>query len=215
MTAPLRIGRLPMMRISLSYIYDLAGSLEPLERLPEVVTPWSEIWLPCIMAQTALENLHINSPYAPFLRASGVLANTLNEQLKKEINDPDNNRSIPIFALWSLRDAFRKYKIVLQADLSVLHSYFVTQKGGYDTLSLLAFGEYLFPPELVSKVPEAIFDGREAGKCLAYEMPTACGFHVFRAMESVLRKYYASVTGGKGQKHRRLFECDETKEGRG
>ena len=63
-------------------------------------------------------------------------------------------------------------------------------------ISLLAFGENLFPSDLASKVPEAIFDAKEAGKCLAYEVPTACGFHVFRVAESVLRKYYSHVTGG-------------------
>src|SRR5665213_3060576 len=31
---------------------------------------------------------------------------------------------------------------------------------------------------------------------LAYEIPTACGFHIFRATESVLRKYYSHSTGG-------------------
>jgi hypothetical protein len=82
----------------------------------------------------------------------------------------------------------------LLADLGVLHSYFVTQKGGFDTISLLAYGENLFPPELASKVRDALFDAREAGKCLAFELPTACGFHIFRATESVLRKYYMQVT---------------------
>ena len=54
----------------------------------------------------------------------------------------------------------------------------------------------MFPADLVTKVSEAVFDAKEAGKCLAYEVPTACGFHVFRVTESVLRKYYAHVTGG-------------------
>ena len=76
------------------------------------------------------------------------------------------------------------------------NSYFVTQKGGFDTVSLLAYGENLFPTDLGSKVPEAIVDAREAGKCLAFEISTACGFHAFRATESVLRRYHAHVTGG-------------------
>ena len=65
-----------------------------------------------------------------------------------------------------------------------------------DTSSLLAFGENLFPPELSSKVPEGLPDVREAGKCLAYDLPTSAEFHIFRAVESVLRKYHAHVTGG-------------------
>jgi hypothetical protein len=72
----------------------------------------------------------------------------------------------------------------------------VTQKGPFDTQPLLWWGESLFPLELGSKVPEAIFDAKEAGKCLAYQLPSACGFHIFRAVESVLRKYYTHVTAG-------------------
>jgi hypothetical protein len=45
-------------------------------------------------------------------------------------------------------------------------------------------------------VPEAMFDAREAMKSLAYELPTATGFHTFRALEAVLRRYHAHVTGG-------------------
>jgi hypothetical protein len=65
--------------------------------------------------------------------------------------------------------------------------------------SLLLAGETLFPNDLGTKVPEAMIDVREAAKALAYEIPTACGFHTFRVTESVLRRYYAQVTGGKAQ----------------
>jgi len=41
--------------------------------------------------------------------------------------------------------------------------------------------------DVPAKVPSALFDAREAGKCLAYELPTACGFHIFRATESATR----------------------------
>jgi hypothetical protein len=60
----------------------------------------------------------------------------------------------------------------------------------------LAFGETLFPGDLAAKVPEATFDAREAAKCLAYEVGTAAGFHIFRVLESVLRRYHSQLTGG-------------------
>lgn len=85
---------------------------------------------------------------------------------------------------------------MLLAELGSLDAYFVTQKGPYDSMALLAYGEALFPADLPKKVPEAIFDCRQAGQCLAYEVPTAAGFHAFRATESVLRKYYAHETNG-------------------
>ena len=77
-----------------------------------------------------------------------------------------------------------------------MNTYFVTQKSGYDTASLLLLGENFFPTELTLKVREAVFDVREATRCIAYELPTACGFHLFRALEAVIRKYYTHVTGG-------------------
>jgi hypothetical protein len=45
------------------------------------------------------------------------------------------------------------------------------------------------------KAPEALFDAMEAGKALAYELATACGFQAFRATESVLKRYYGQMTG--------------------
>jgi hypothetical protein len=45
--------------------------------------------------------------------------------------------------------------------------------------------------------PCLVFDVSQAGKALAYGLPTAVGFHLFRATESVLRRYHSHVTGGK------------------
>lgn len=96
-----------------------------------------------------------------------------------------------------IKQAYSQYRVALLAEIGALQSYFVTQKRGYDTLTLINWGENVFPNELTAKVPEALFDAREAGRCLAFERPTAAGFHIFRATESVIRKYYAQVTGGK------------------
>ena len=54
----------------------------------------------------------------------------------------------------------------------------------------------MFPDELTTKVPDAIFDIKEAGKCMAFELPTAAGFHLHRAIEAVLHRYYDAVTDG-------------------
>jgi hypothetical protein len=186
-----------MIRISLSYIFELAAKLEPLERLPSQDTPFLNVWQALFMAQSTLDELYNATPYAPFMRSSATVAADLLGSLRKETLNQDFNRQINRFTFLSIQTQYHRYKIVLQADLSVLNAYFVTQKGGFDTVSLLAFGENLFPFELSQKVPEALFDAREAGKCLAYELPTACGFHVFRATESVLRKYYAQVAQSK------------------
>jgi hypothetical protein len=60
-----------------------------------------------------------------------------------------------------------------------------------------------FPADLSPKVPEAIDDFQQATKCLAFELPTACGFHLHRGTESVLHRYWDAVTGGKDRPRNR------------
>jgi hypothetical protein len=88
-----------------------------------------------------------------------------------------------------------QFDTVLQSELSVADAYFVVPKPGLDTLSLVSQGEVLFPLSLPMKVPGAVADLREAGKCIAFELCTASGFHLMRAVETVLRRYWEVVTG--------------------
>jgi hypothetical protein len=186
-----------MIRISLPFIFRLANELEPLASLPEQQTTYGDIWVRLNVAENAVNSLVEGSLYSPYLRTSYLSAQELLNALRFQTSKPfDMSRSIEPYETWAIRNSYAQYKIALLAELGALSSYFVTQKGGFDTVSLLAFGENLFPTDLGTKVPEAIFDAKEAGKCLAYEVPTACGFHVFRITESVLRKYYSHVTGG-------------------
>ena len=69
------------------------------------------------------------------------------------------------------------------------------KKRGYDVEELVSQGEGLFPDDLPNKVPEAVSDIQQATKCLAFELPTACGFHR-RLLKSVIRRYFDAVTGG-------------------
>jgi hypothetical protein len=85
----------------------------------------------------------------------------------------------------------------MQAELSNVDCYYVTQKGGYDTNLLVVNAEKMFPSDLPVKVSEAITDIREAGRCLGYEASTAAGFHILRALESVVRKYWGATAKGK------------------
>ena len=186
-----------MIRISLPFIFKLANDIEPLASLPEQQTTYGEIWVRLAIAEQTIRNLVEGSLYSPYLRTSYAAAQELLNILRSQISKSfEQTRTIEPYETWAIRNSYSQYKIALLAELGALSSYFVTQKGGFDTVSLLAFGENLFPTDLGTKVPEAIFDAKEAGKCLAYEASTACGFHVFRITESVLRKYYSHVTGG-------------------
>lgn len=185
-----------MLRISLPYIFNLATQLEPLASLPERETPYRDVFLPLFVTEGALNGLVQAGLYAAYLRSSQPLGQDFLNAIRNKTSKNDFDLMITEYDLWQIRNGYSQYKIVLLAELGSLDAYFVTQKGPFDSTVLLAYGEALFPADLQSKVPDAIFDCRETGKCLAYEVPTAAGFHAFRATESVLRKYYAQITGG-------------------
>jgi hypothetical protein len=184
-----------VIRISLSYVYNLAAKLEPLEQLPQSETPYGDIMLVLFEAKFALDNLD-NSLFKPYIRSSWQSFTSLKDSIEAQINHETFERKVSQYEIFTIKQLFQQFKITLLAELQIVNAYFVTQKGGYDTLSLLLWGENCFPAELSGKVPEALFDVREATRSLAYELPIAAGFHVFRVLESVLRKYHSHVTGG-------------------
>jgi hypothetical protein len=101
---------------------------------------------------------------------------------------------------WSVRnlkEKYREFEHVLNATLQMSSMYYVSPKGGYNTQYLTDMGELIFPKELGVKVPNAVADIKQAARCIAFELPTAAGFHLHRANESVLRVYWDNVTDGK------------------
>jgi hypothetical protein len=184
-----------MIRLSLPYLLEFTERVDTLPRLPDGEVTYSEISFPLYMVQSALENF-TNSLYGPYLRTSWQLSQQLLNNIRSLSANPDPNRKLLPYELYGVKHTYQQYKTALLAELGSFNVYFVTQHGGYDMHSLLLFGESIFPRELGTKVPEALVDAREAAKAFAYEVPTACGFHVFRVTEAVLRRYFTHVTGG-------------------
>lgn len=81
----------------------------------------------------------------------------------------------------------------LEAELGGFEAYVVTPKR-LDVTKLLDTVYDLFAPDVYWLLPEiAMHDFAEAGKCIAFECPTAAAFHILRATESVLRDYYCRM----------------------
>ncbi len=83
------------------------------------------------------------------------------------------------------------FRTVLMAELATLRAYLVLKKGIYATSDLIETAELTLPESVVSKLPQSVVvELREGGRCLAFECATASGFHVMRAVELVLHRYY-------------------------
>lgn len=190
----LRFGG-PVQQISLAYIFNLSRSLEEIDRLPDVGTS-SEMMFQVWDIEAGLEGLLNQSVFSGHFRSSRGLGVNLLGAVKKVSAEFDFEQPDKKIYPGRLKAIYANYKIALLAEIDSFYSYFVTQKRGYDTLSLIAHADILFPDELHVKVPEAIYDIQEAGRSLAFERFTAAGFHVFRAVESVVRRYWAYKSGG-------------------
>lgn len=191
-------GRRQMIRISLPYVFDLCEKLEPLKALKPTDQRGDVIFILWV-AQIAVEQLVGSSVFSANLRSSRQLAVALASTLKKESDgDQDWTKELGYQAA-TIAQMYGQFKTALIAEIGTFPAYFVSQKGSFDTLTLLDEPWRLFPADLWSKVPEARFDVIESGKALCYELATACGAHVFRAVECVLRRYYTEVTNGKAQ----------------
>lgn len=80
--------------------------------------------------------------------------------------------------------------------MSELSTYFVPQRGIYSTVALIDFADQTFPPDIYGHVPEKTKDNwKSAGRCLAFNLLSATGFHVARAVEATLEVYYQLYTG--------------------
>jgi hypothetical protein len=95
-----------------------------------------------------------------------------------------------------IRNKVREFETVLGNDMPDIASYVVSQKGIYRTADLIAHAEHQLSEEVRAAISEqTCLDIREAGRALAYELSTACAFHLWRSVESCMGTYYARLTG--------------------
>lgn len=93
----------------------------------------------------------------------------------------------------SLVQAVSQIRHTLEAEAQGTLAYLVTDKR-LDVGKLVSDVAGLMAPQVYERIPEiARYDFAEAGKCIAFERPTAAAFHLLRGTESVLRHFYRSI----------------------
>jgi hypothetical protein len=84
-----------------------------------------------------------------------------------------------------------QFESSLDDDLARCHIYEVDPVGAYSFDRLIGAADTVFPLAWrTTLIPEQVLtDFRSAGRCLAFDLPTACGFHAFRATDAMLCAY--------------------------
>jgi hypothetical protein len=128
------------------------------------------------------------------------LADEIDAWVNRELMDGDSPSSIvpdnfnkDFATSWQLGGIPGKidaFKHVFEVECRDVDVYSVGQVSIYKTSSLVASGSEILPLEARGSVPpEALKEFDNAGRCLAFDLPTACGFHALRALELVMDSY--------------------------
>jgi len=114
------------------------------------------------------------------------------EMLLGDITNETANKPFAPSEITELNERIQEFQTVLAADLGKGATYVVHQLGLYAVDSLITSAHRVFE-NYEDRVPEpAKWDTDQAGRCLAFDLPTAAGFHIARATEAMLLKYLSA-----------------------
>lgn len=190
-----------MQRVNEFQLYELATHIHPLTFVTHEVK-YSVVWFDWYQARTALENLFkqraLEVCYGVanelYVAIEGVVPRDFDQAIAKIPADAATEQPIGWIAN-NIKAAADRFETIISAELSNSDTYWISPKGTHKTSMLLQFAHMELPPSVLAEVPEVKSDFDEAGRCLLFDTATAAGFHLLRATESVIRKYYKAVTG--------------------
>ncbi len=163
---------------------------------------YGEAWYELYVADQSLTSLLKNdlTPLVTCRSAAVKLQNAIRAvvpDIQALLQNADEMaKPIGVPFLWGIRGAATDFETVFAAELETTDTYYVSQKGIYSTNDLIERAEHAFTPDVQAELsPQAISDIRQAGKCLAFDLDTASGFHIMRATETLIHRYYVTITG--------------------
>ena len=179
-----------MEQLNVYQLYDLGKAIHPLTEM----TPgdqFHEYVIDLTNASVELDLL-INGNVIP-IEICKPIATRLLEELNKLLDrkrNPDWERVTSSYTLSSVRHYAKEFETVFAAEVQNLATYSVSKKGIYDTNDLIARADEIFPDSIRRQISEQTKrDFREAGRCLAFDLATAAGFHIARAVEGTVIDY--------------------------
>jgi hypothetical protein len=121
--------------------------------------------------------------------------NAVIPEKSSDFSSIDAQRKLSWMEAYRIRTGLLEFETVFAAELPTFDAYLVSKKGIYSTADLIERAEMAIDETAREGISEgAQNDFKQAGKCLAFELPTACGFHAMRAVEAVLRSQWELVT---------------------
>lgn len=187
-----------MQRINVQYFYLLASKLLPIRTLEagdKILNVFS------VMYDAERELLSfVSNPFLPpatSYQAATDLHSALSVLTVKPFTDEPDAFEVTLNQadVANLQHLLQCFEIVLQAEFSRRDIFAVSKKGLYSTTDLIESGEGMVSLSARERMPELILDLHAAGRCVAFELPTAAAFHLYRAAEAATKVYILAVRG--------------------
>jgi len=103
----------------------------------------------------------------------------------------DINKTVTRDDITRMHHTLRHFEESLDREFRLQNAFIVTPIGIYNSTALIEATENKIPEHLRKYLPDqTVQDLREAGRCLAFDIPTACAFHICRGTEALMLKYY-------------------------
>jgi hypothetical protein len=188
-------------KVNVHRFYRLANIIHPLTELPTEETTAKIHFRLFWQAKTTLSQYLAEESMLPpsSKRAAAVLMAQISDcGLPDDISAFKGDAKVPRYEMYTVVQRAKEFEIVLANDLPGMDTYHVYQKGIYSTPALIDFAERALLDGLTEAAKNLISadvlrDFNQAGRCLAFELPTASGFHTMRSVEALLREYWTLV----------------------
>ena len=196
-----------MRKLNTFSIYQMATLIHPLTAIAEDHRGNASVKLKLVLWQLwqAVRSLHKHSDeslFSPSLkRAAAALIESCHDAgLPRKAGDLleafDSDADVQVYSFNSIQQKAKDFEIVLANELPGLSIYAVSQLGIFSTDDLISHADSHIATSLREAVPEkANKDLAESGRCLAFQLPTASAFHMWRALETVMDAYHEALTG--------------------
>jgi hypothetical protein len=204
--------RVDVERINPFAFFEFGKELHSLSQLEETST--QKVFWPLWQARNAIGKLIDGKPIpiGISLTKARALADRMDSLLaerfqrkneKGEVTLRFPEESDPPIAPWSLewiKTSITEFEGIFAEEMRETATYFVPRRGIYHTPALVDDADQTFPKELQPFIPQkAKEDWKSAGRCLAFNLLSASGFHVARAVEACLESYYGKFSGKPGE----------------
>jgi hypothetical protein len=203
-----------MERVTEFVFYDLAVKIHSLSELNDRST-YSGVWWTLWNAREALNELYSQRRVNFVTPAASRLYNAITAIVPKDWSDavaklprktmegsPEVEVVVeePQIYFWQITEiqaAVTEFETVLRTECQMMDTYFISKKGAYSTKDLVENAHYQVPQPSRGNLPQTTRDDfDQAGKCIAFDVPTAAAFHLLRGTEAVIREYYDLVVPG-------------------